>query len=209
MNKKISTILAISIIIFLAIILLGGVFVYQYWLMPELPELTLFPLPLLGPISYNDTKSFLGAESQWDYASFELIDTQNLFGGRDIFIFGSGETIVYLIKPKGVGENLRLLVEKYEFSLNKSEVDELIEKFIENNFIKITPKGTGAGLPDEARPQIVLTNAKGEKYEIAKWVNSEESQEFDEIYNEFLLIEKKTENLTPTETEEITDLYNQ
>ena len=208
MNKKISTILAISIIIFLAIILSGGVFVYQYWLMPELPEPTLFPLPLSGPISYDDTKSFLGPESQWDYASFELRDIQGLFGGRDIFISGFGKTIVYLIKPKGVGENLRLLVEKYEFSLSKSEVDELIEKFIENNFIKITPKRTGTGLPDEARPQIVLTNAKGEKYEIANGY-SEENQEFDEIYNEFLLIEKKTENLTPTETEEITDLYNQ
>ncbi len=144
--------------------------------------------------SVNETTVFLGSESMWHDIQIELKDVQGLWGGRNIFISGSGRAIVQVVNPepeKGLG----LFEKRYALSLNDSEVKKLINAFVENDFVTIDIKDR-PGVPDEARPEIILVNPKGEYCKIAKWAN-DQNERFDQIYQQILLIQNQTEDLSP------------
>ncbi len=142
----------------------------------------------------NKTKDFLGIESDWRNVRIALLDVQGLEGGRNIFIFGSGETVVQSVNPnkqKGIG----LFEERYNLSLGPSQIKELIKAFIEEDFLTITIKDR-PGVPDEARPEIILVNPSGSSHKIAKWYN-DFHQAFGALYYRLLSIAKKARNTKP------------
>ncbi len=143
----------------------------------------------------NVTDDFLGDELTWNTVKIELLDVQGLFGGTNILIFGSGKGHVEIALPQ---TNLKygkkgekrggLYFYSFDITLNRDEIKKLINIFIENDFLAIQTEKR-QGVPDEARPRIILTNAHGKKHEISKWAN-ERNVRFDNIYNQLLSIEK-------------------
>jgi len=170
------------IIIVLILAVIVGVITWQYLLKPQ-------PWSYLIEPTENETEKFLGDESKWEDIKIELKDIQGLFGGRNISISGKGETIVEIAMLGLEG----LDTKTYNLLLSELEIKEIINTFIKNDFITIIAEER-SGIPDEARPKIILTNAEGNQYKIAVWGNDlQENDRFLNIYQELLLIEKKAE----------------
>lgn len=185
MNRKRQSSLIILIVVFLASTLLFC----KYKPMPE-SEAVIGNEALVE----NETKEFLGDESTWDKIQIELKDVQGLYGGRNMFISGSGEVVVEIVKPNPPKS---LLTHKYQFMLSDSEINRLINMFIEKDFLTIIVSNR-KGIPDESKPEIKLKNANGEGHSVAIWAGDlEENKRFADIYQELLMIEKRTENLKP------------
>ena len=147
----------------------------------------------VGSIGQNGTQIFLGNDR--DDVKIALIDVQGLWGGRNIFILGSGKIFVQVVyrEPKKSGSLSPLLEKRYVLSLADDEIRKLINVFIENDFITINLKDR-PGIPDEAMPTIILVNGKGQMYKISKW-ESDKDIRFDTIYQEILLLETRIKNL--------------
>jgi len=188
MNKKI----ILYFIVFAAVAL--GIYVsYKIWIPLQITENK--PQSQLVSKSDNETEHFLGNESEWQNIRIELRDVQGLWGGRNIFIYGSGKTIIQIVNPdpkKGLG----LFEKRYTFSLGDYEIKRLINAFIKNDFVTIKLNNR-SGVPDEAKPEIILINSKGDSREVSKWQN-DKNERFDMIYEQILEIEKKIEKLIPT-----------
>lgn len=188
MNKKI----ILYFIVFVAVAI--GIYIsYKIWIPIQITENK--PQSQLVSKSDNETKNFLGNESEWQNIRIELKDIQGLWGGRNIFIIGSGKTIIQIVNPdseKGLG----LFEKRYTLSLDDYEIKGLIDTFIKNDFVTIKLNDR-PGVPDEAKPEIILINSRGEYREVSKWQN-DKNERFDMIYQQILEIEKKTEKLIPT-----------
>ena len=141
-----------------------------------------------GTESSNQTESFLGEYSDWQDSQIQLRDVHGLFGGVNLFISGSGKTIIELV---GDGLNEK----RYELSLTETEHKNLINLFIENDFVNININNR-EGLPDEAKAEIILINSEGKISRIAKW-ESDKNSRFDKIYQQITQIQYKTKNTTP------------
>lgn len=139
----------------------------------------------------NSTKIFLGNNKTWDNVKIILSDVQGLFGGRNIYILGTGKTVVQTVSPGQGG----LQEKRYTFNINKTEVNSLIEKFIENDFLTIKTSDR-PGIPDEARPTITIINEKGNRFSVSKWAG-DKNDRWDPIGFELLKFQNKTEKLTP------------
>ncbi len=138
--------------------------------------------------SGNATSAFLGHESLWSSARVELSDVQGLWGGCRILAAGSGQVVVQAVQP-GMYER------RYEFKLNTREWKQILELFLEKDFLTIQPMER-PGIPDEARPRIILVNAYGDQRIVSKWANVTEER-FDAIYSALRRLETLTSNLTP------------
>ncbi len=136
----------------------------------------------------NATQKFLGNETQWPTAKVELYDVQGLWGGRRIIIEGANRVIVQRV-DRGMQER------RYEFVLGQDDLSRLLNLFIENDFLTIQP-AERMGIPDEARPRIILVNEGGEKRELSKWARVTDER-FDALYKALLHFEKLTENMEP------------
>jgi hypothetical protein len=111
-----------------------------------------------------------------------------LWGGRRISISGTRQVVVQLVQP---GQ----LESRYEFELPRAAWTQLLEVFIEQDFVTIQPPER-AGIPDEARPRITLTNAVRDQRSVSKWSGMKDER-FDAVYQAMLQIEKLTTPLEP------------
>src|SRR5689334_22629249 len=139
--------------------------------------------------SANETQIFLGNESQRATASIELVDIQGLWGGRRILVSGSRKVVVQRV--------LRGQLEKrFEFELSVDEWNQLLNLFIEQDFLTISPIER-PGIPDEARPGISLVNAHSDKRTVSKWAGVKDER-FDTVYAALMHFEALTVHLEPT-----------
>jgi hypothetical protein len=121
----------------------------------------------------NETAAFLGAEAEWEKATIALNDIQGLWGGRAVTVTGTGGVSVEQRGPV-------LRSGHFTARLSESETRALLQLFVEQDFltIAIPPR---PGLPDEAHPQIALTNARGAAHAVGKWARQAEAR-FDALY---------------------------
>lgn len=114
----------------------------------------------------NETENFLGAD--WEHATIALNDIQGLWGGRAVTVTGVGGVFVEQRGPV-------LKAGHFTAQLSESETRALFQRFIEQDFltIAIPPR---PGIPDEAHPQITLTNARGEARTVGKWARQAEAR---------------------------------
>jgi hypothetical protein len=78
----------------------------------------------------NLTRAFLGDEINWEYARIILRDVHGLWGGRNIFIEGSGYVLLQRVSP--AQEELR-----YEFELSHGLITSWESIFRNQNFPRI------------------------------------------------------------------------
>jgi hypothetical protein len=136
----------------------------------------------------NATSAFLGGEAERVAARVELSDVQGLWGGRSIRANGSGQVIVQQVQA-GLHER------RYEFGLGHGEWQRLLDVLVEQDFLTIRPEER-AGLPDEARPVITLTNAGGEQCMLSKWAGVHDER-FAAVYAALMRLEAMTGPLDP------------
>lgn len=141
-----------------------------------------------GATTGNATAKFLGSASAWPKCKIVLHDVQGLFGGRDICIDGLRECIISLVSH-GLQEK------RFRMKLFPEETYVLRRLCIEGDLATLKIKER-PGLPDEARPEITLTNAAGETCSVAKWAG-DKVPEFDNLYEALLALERKTGNKKP------------
>ena len=120
----------------------------------------------------NATAKFLGPESDWPKCKLALRDVHPLSGGRDVTVDGSGECTVRLVE-KGVEK-------RFTLKLAQEEVAALRRMCIRSDLADLKIKDR-PGVPDEAHPEISLTNAAGETRKVAKWAN-DKVPAFDKVY---------------------------
>ncbi|MCK5312172.1 MAG: hypothetical protein KAJ62_08680 [Desulfobacteraceae bacterium] len=139
------------------------------------------------------TQEFIyGNSSNWDGVKIELSDIQALFGGRNILIDGSGYIFVQSVRPKQQG----LEQKNYTFVLEKNEIKKILQTFIEQDFISLKDSREMAP-PDQADPEIILTNSLGHKHSVTSWDpplpgdNNSASNRFHAVYRTLLRLETK------------------
>ncbi len=118
----------------------------------------------------------------WD--QIILLDVQGLWGGRDLWISSDGSAFCRVVEPPAKGGS-GLLETLYSFTISDGQRVALHSLFNTHHFCSIQIEDR-YGLPDEARPIIVI-RAGGEICRAAKWLN-DSHQGFDSIYKHLLMI---------------------
>lgn len=134
----------------------------------------------------NATAKFLGAEADWAKCSIQLRDIHGLWGGHEITVMGAGTCSV---RSKQGREDLTR-----ELVLPSAECSALLRLSVKHDLasLKIPER---SGVPDETRPTIVLKNADGKEFKIAKWGGDKEPR-FDAVYEALLaLADRKSQAL--------------
>jgi len=110
------------------------------------------------------TRAFLGEEAGWQAASLALEDVQPLWGGQRVSITGRGRVLAEAVSADGK--------EKHGYlHLPAAEAQALLALCCEQDILALPPSPR-PGLPDEARPQITLTNPAGESQSVAAWAGA-------------------------------------
>jgi hypothetical protein len=138
----------------------------------------------------GETLEFLGLPAEWKEVRMELKDLQPLFGGRDVWVNGSGKAFVRLVQSdaKGLQEHI------YRLTLNRGEIERIIMSFLAKDFITLVMPEQSAP-PDHGRPEIVITNARGRRHTLSAWDppipggDPVAVQRFRTVYQEFLRLE--------------------
>lgn len=128
------------------------------------------------------TAAFLGPATLWQEAELCLRDVQGLWGGREIYV--SFNRIIIRQVSRGMRERRVVFVDA-------DAAQSLFQLCIENDFLTIEIE-TRPGLPDEARPTLLLTNNVGNEHTLGKWAG-QKVERFDRLYNAILALEKKVE----------------
>ncbi len=136
----------------------------------------------------NETSQFLGRDYQWHDAEIRLEDVQALYGGVRLWIAKWGKPSVRRI-VRGGAET------RYKVPFARDEKIELLQLFVKQDFLTIKPPER-AGIPDEARPTITLTNAKRETHTVAKWTGVQDER-FDRLYDALLVIADRSKDVRP------------
>ncbi len=119
----------------------------------------------------------------------ELKDVQALWGGRRILVEWPRRVVVRVVERGSRRER------RYEWAPADGGVRQLWDLLIRQDFLTIHPADR-PGIPDEARPQLALTNAIGERWEVSKWAGVKDDR-FDKIYRAMLGLEGLTTELKP------------
>jgi hypothetical protein len=133
------------------------------------------------------TSDFLGPEEQWPECRIVLEDVQPLFGGTAIYLDGAGPCVIRIV-DRGNEKRFRI-------KLSPETTLALRNVCIEADLLTVAIQDR-PGVPDEAKPAIVLRNAKGETFTLAKWANDRVPR-FDKVYKALLDLRKKTEGTKP------------
>jgi hypothetical protein len=136
----------------------------------------------------NLTRAFLGDEINWEYARIILRDVHGLWGGRNIFIEGSGYVLLQRVSP--AQEELR-----YEFELSHGLITSLLVRFIEHDFLGIHFPESELP-PDTAIASINLINFQRHSFQLSKPAEVEHAG-FSAIHDELLRIEASAQLLEP------------
>ncbi len=121
------------------------------------------------------TRSFLGEKLERARIGVVRHTTYGL-GGVEIEIRGDGRVEITK-QPWGDKER----IERQRLKLDPAEVAGLIEAFVAQAFTEMDV-GTPVGVPDELFFTLRLTNARGEKRELGKFVRTEHAG-FDALVN--------------------------
>lgn len=140
-----------------------------------------------APLPDNATAKFLGPEGDWPKCRLVLRDVQGLFGGEDIDIRGSGECTIRVV---AAGKEKR-----FRLKLTAEETLALRRACIESDLVDLKIKDR-PGVPDEAHPELALSNAAGETRKVAKWAN-DKVPAFDKVYQALRALKEKTKDLKP------------
>ena len=138
----------------------------------------------------NKTASFLGHEYSWSKAGIELQDAQPLLGGVTVRLPGYTMSQVFVTHVAPGGEET-----KYRLPLGWDEKEKLCQLCVDQDFLTIRPQER-AGLPDEARPTITLTNAHTESHTVSKWAGIADAR-FDAVYHALLALAERTTGQRP------------
>ena len=140
----------------------------------------------------NHTRDFLGLEYSWSKASIKLEDIQPLHGGVRVYLPGWTMSQMFVTQVSLGGQET-----KYRIPLEwqKNEKEALCQLFIEQDFLTIQPEER-PGIPDEARPTIMLTNSKNENHTVAKWAGVADER-FDLLYQTLLSLADRTKTHKP------------
>jgi len=141
-----------------------------------------------GVAAPNATAKFLGSASDWSKCKVVLRDVQGLFGGRDIRVDGIRDCVISVVS-QGLQEK------RFRLRLFPEETYVLRRLCIEGDLVALKIKER-PGLPDEARPEIAITNAGGETRTVAKWAG-DKVPEFDNVYEALRALVKKTQGKKP------------
>jgi hypothetical protein len=136
----------------------------------------------------NATARFLGSEADWPKCKLVLRDVQPLFGGRDVYLDGSGDCILRAV-DKGLQEK------RFRLKLAAEESQALRRMCIRADLAYLAIQER-PGVPDEAHPEISLTSAAGETRKAAKWAN-DKVPAFDKVYALLAGMAKRTADLKP------------
>lgn len=140
--------------------------------------------------SENATAAFLGPEYSWSKVALELRDVQPLSGGVRIYLPAWTISQFFVTKIALDGKQ-----SKYKLQMAWDTKEELCRLCIEKDLIAIRPEER-AGLPDEARPEITLTNSRNESHTVSKWAGVIDER-FDAVYRTLLAMEERTAGQKP------------
>lgn len=136
----------------------------------------------------NATARFLGPETGWSACHLELHDVHGLWGGTAVYVEGSGRCAVESVDR---GQHER----RFTLKLDPQEVTDLLRLCIASDLVGLRIKDR-PGVPDEARPTIVLLEPSGRAHAVAKWSN-DKVPGFDRVYAALRGLEKKTADQKP------------
>jgi hypothetical protein len=137
----------------------------------------------------NETKSFLGPETDWLSARLELKNVHGSVGGEAIAVSGSGSACVRLM-DKSMNEK------RWAFTLERDEALALLRLAVEQDFLAQKPKPR-VGAPGELRTELILENALGMKRSILRW-QKDSIPALEKIEAALRSLEKKCEGKEPT-----------
>ncbi len=139
----------------------------------------------------NTTRQFLGTSF-----IIELHDIQGLFGGRNLRIESTGRALLLKVARSERGRGLKEA--RYVSMLVKAEIAQLRHLLVSGEFMDLEIEER-PGIPDEARPEIRITNGQGEILSAAAWETdlrispNEEAKSpkkrFQQIYRHLLKLE--------------------
>lgn len=126
----------------------------------------------------NKTSKFIGSTSDF---KIELNNLHGLYGGRNILIYGDGRAFIQSAEIK----NNSLTEKRYTMILNKSEIQKIINDFINNDFCALKSDMPKSILPDTSVFSISLTGLKADKYEVIT------TQQSNLLPNEYIKSDRK------------------
>lgn len=129
--------------------------------------------------------------------SVELLDVQGLFGGRNVLVSKTRTAWVQSVGPRaGKG---RLVEKQYVLILSGDEMERICHVLLDNDFLSLQSEER-LGIPDEARPEIVLTGSDGTPlHSVAAWERcmlgpdeylQSDRRKFDSVYREIRRLEE-------------------
>jgi hypothetical protein len=113
----------------------------------------------------NETEQFLGAPSEWAAAQVILADIHGLWGGCSVSLGGDGTCVVTLVRQPGQRDGT------YTRRLGADVPRRLFEQCVACDFVTIQFPPRPFIVPDEARPEITLVNAAGDRRTVGCWAN--------------------------------------
>ncbi len=136
--------------------------------------------------------------------SIELLDVQGLFGGRNVLVSTDGVAWVQTVGPRaGKG---RLVEKQYVLTLSGEELERIRHALVESDFFSLQSEER-LGVPDEARPEIVLSKSNGALlHSVAVWetctlppdaYQNSDRHKFDTVYTELRRLEVVAAERTP------------
>lgn len=144
-----------------------------------------FPMEWSDAPRANATATFLGSPAD---AKLTLRDVQGLWGGRNVFLLGSGVAHVQIV-------NAAIWEQRFELRLSPEEVRRLFALVVEQDFVTIQIP-VRMGIPDEAEPTMTLIGAGGKSHTVRKWAGQKDAR-FDAIYAELRGIAERARGLAP------------
>ncbi len=143
-------------------------------------------------MTHNKTATFLGPEYTWHRVQIELHDVQALHGGVRVVLpsFTAQQSFVTCYAPGG--EETR-----YKLRLGWQEKKALCALCVAHDLLAIESEQR-MGIPDEARPEITLTNAQRRSHTVALWAGAvADNERFAAVYQALLSLIARTAGQKP------------
>lgn len=109
--------------------------------------------------------------------SFALHDVQGLHGGLSLWACEDRVAIAQIVEPSNGG----LWEKRYSLKLTNQQWAE-VEQLVGAHHFQSIESANRAGVPDEARPTVVILPKVGTAKVVSKWAN-DRHEDFDPVYN--------------------------
>jgi len=137
-------------------------------------------------------EGFMAAESDTVlFRQFALRDVQGLHGGRNAYVFPDGRVVLQIVTPTETGLHER----RFEMMLTKDQQESLRQLLSQHPPARIHIP-MHPGIPDQAQPEISLTEHDGSVTTVAKW-DDDRRPDFDALYSLFLRYAQQAQELKP------------